>query len=550
MTTTSAHIQTSEVDLLEENCLSVRSSRSGSWITALPRSCKETWRLESGTSHVSVASNISQLHSNYNFESSESVQSFETLCTMSERSLTMNVPCLAADPKSEDSMEVKVVPRRASCPSVLEISTISSVRECVEPVRYRGLSSSLDKAEAKLSQDERRARIKESLSKLSASIVSASRCLRNSTDPSRLSDATLSPVGSPRKNPDNSPCSTHQREKSSIPQHLDPQYTVHSDELSPIAKDASDARLPVTVPSNLRPHFAPSPVGTSLMRLFTQDAPQEPMWSAFVAKAAGPREWADSASKMPAVVFCLRGLIRFGTGEYGVSRRDALQWIFAILVGRHEVADSPSLAEAVECSAAVLAMLAVNPVSRSGDFNSFRSRASFEPLMVAQNGALFQQLIMCLTKTIPRCLELNRETTRAVSALLEVALVYCNNPQLRASWLGPAPSHFKTSVTMLLASIPQRFPSLTTRALAVLEALLEGLGGDLELARQVALTLHAAIQRMPPHVAGEAMHLIRRWAGPTPKSGGSIGRFLKSLGGGTTQSTLKSTVYAQYQTLH
>jgi hypothetical protein len=292
------------------------------------------------------------------------------------------------------------------------------------------------------------------------------------------------------------------------------------------------------------------------MQIFTAQGSQESMWTAFIARANGPLDFADEARKMPCLVFCLRGLIRFGNGEYGSSRPDALQVCVSILTGRHPVVTSPALLEAVECSAAVVALLAVNPLTRRGDISGLRSRLSFEPIMMAQNGALFQHVVMTLTQTIPKCIQQESvrepaipQTSRAVSALLETALVYANNPKLRSSWLVPAPPQFKTTVTMLLASLPQKFPPLLSRAIAVLEALLDELGADQQLARQVAQALHAAVQRMPPHSAGEAMHAIRRWAPGTGSTRSrSIGSFFKSLS--KSKQSLKSIVYDEYKTLH
>ena len=518
-------------------------------------------------------SDLSRLHNSDDRYGSESVVSFDSISTKSEVAFRSDQPApVVARPCYEkgDSVSVgspasRTSCRRGSCPSILEGPKDTFRLEMqVDGTRRRGLSMShVDGQEkvvtlnesGKLSAAERRERLKLSLSRLSHSVASVAESLASSKKLKKETvESEISDILSPESSIPGSPTSILLEKKHTSTIH------VSRPPPGPSAGNINDlgtGKLPT-----MYPQFIPSGIGRLLMAIYGTDKPQEPMWTTFVAKAKGPLEFADAASRMPSVVFCLRGLIRFGNGEYGASRTDCLPHLINILLRRHPISETPSLLEAVECSAAILAMLCVNPVTRQ--MNTIEHRKKFESVMTTQNGFLFQQFATFLTACLPRCMQTESDTsliTRAASSVLDVVYVYSLSPLLRNSWLPSAPIGFKQTFLVTLSTIGEKLPSLLHRCVLILDVLLDHMDVDGATCRRIGQCMRGSVSRAPsPQVATEAAQLIRRWGQQTQpnlssnesrKRQSSIGSFFRSLGGKRDQQSagtlsIKPTIYAEY----
>jgi hypothetical protein len=557
-------------------------------------------------------SDLSRLHLNDEHVGSESVVSFDSVSTKSE---TVYLPrhgavlseCLVQSPTS-------TVSRRGSCPSV--VSGNSAVLKPSEtcPVR-RVLSMSHIPASVKsanmgnrshLSTDERRERLKTSLSRLSQSVVSLAKSMSKSNESHRVySNAENAPEG-PTEHESmvkSNSLPLPAVEKSEISDLLSP--------LSPISK-ANESHLSVApfcettgtdkpvhrespqIFGTLRIHpgsgvhtarpplgpssttlefrqgqastmkqpFVPSELGKTLLGIYSTNGSQEAMWATFIDTCKSPIDFADTASRMPSIVFCLRGLIRFGHGECGIGRSDVIMQLFQILLRRHPICDTNSFLEAVECSAAIVSMLCINPITRQPDFPRLEPRSKFESVLTAQNGFLFQQVVTVLSVHLPKYVAVESQKdptipfmTRAISSLLEVVYVYTSNATLRSCWLDVAPTPFKHSLVLSLAALAQRFPVMMTRCLAILDAILDFIQLDLAMCRQIAQYIHVGITRSPsPMLESESTQIINKWGGihqGSRRRSGSFGSFFRSISGKMKNSSTstKSTVYTEYSNL-
>ena len=520
-------------------------------------------------------SDLSRLHNSDDRYGSESVVSFDSISTKSEVAFHQDqLPC---DDRREafsvGSPASRVSTRRGSCPSIVtgpKTVVVGDGSTLNPPRRVLSMSHvdieekpvvSLMRDSCKLSSAERRERLKLSLSRLSNSVASVvdsiassrkeEKVVREFPQDSEISDI-LSPVSSIPQRDETiiglpEPAGSHnQKAQKSTIQVMRPPPGPSAGFVS----DLGSYKAPTTVPQ-----FSPSPIGKHLMTIYGGDKPQEPMWTIFVLKSKSPLEFADSASRMPSIVFCLRGLIRFGNGDYGASRTDCLPHLINILLRRHPIADTPSLVEAVECCSAILAMLCVNPVSRQ--MSQLEPRKKFEPVMATQNGFLFQQLVTFLTACLPRYLEADRDLSiRAASSVLDIVFLYAMSPLLRSSWLTHAPPQFTQSLLQTLSDLGDKIPPLLSRCISILDVLLDHASLDGNACRQIAHCIRTAVSRAPSsQVAAEAGQLIRRWGQQTlPTSGarkrsGSISNFFRSLGGhraSAGHASIKSTIYAEY----
>lgn len=566
----------------------------------------------------STVSNVSHLHENYASTKSESVHSFESVSCKSESSYRRKPPSvLNVVEDKEESVSRQVPVRRTSCPSVITTNVLVFSHESanlVPPRRVLSLSSGdqiREQEVSRMTSQLRRERIKSSLSKLSATIASASRSIALSRGPAVLeASVEVSRMTQPDKScavvPDSPPetprasrAGGHRRDSGCVifdEELLAPADISHqsssslpSDLLSPNSPIKGTLRIhppqpPVATPvfpplapsraltggpssGNINTlhqqtfsQFIPSLIGKELMGVFHANGSQETMWGSFLEKAKSPLEYADSVQKMPSVLYCLRGLIRFGNGDHGVSKPDILPLLFHIMTGRHAVCETSAFVEAAECAACVLSMLAINPVSRQGMiFSDLSSRPRFEPLMTTQNAVLFQQIFAVLSQHIARWISVEgsrdpslKLTSRGVSALLEILYVYCVNKKLIASWMGPAPDSFKRSIPNLIISLAQRLPSTVAKCMHILDAVLDQVPCDSATCRQIAHGIHNILRLASSPEAGEARSVLSRWAGGMHRKHRGISALFKTWTSGNKSSTTqisasnKNTVYIEY----
>ena len=519
---------------------------------------------------ASTVSNVSQLYSDRN-KKSEAVRSLDSVGGRSEVSFS----------PSTTSLE-----RRASCPSAI----LSLARDDLLPVHRKLLTMNSAQhiqddhinVSVRSETEARKERIKQSLSRLSASI--ASRCGSDAGSESSLTSSGVSQVlqttTKSRRNSVIIPATVREDLPVSPTktQHVKPAGAPdESDLLSPVSSisvreeireeenvapsnqtgtgfstlrinGAPRATPPATAgfahtgkpPIGPRPAtvhetghisqlggkapqaFVPTPLGRELMAIFSSGTPQKVLWDTFLLKARSQIEFTDSAMKMPALVFALRGLIRHGDGEYGATRTDTIPVLFHIMTFRHSVCETSAGLEAIECSAAVLAHIAVSPVSRhSTRPTDLQPRERFEPVLFAQNGILFQQVIVVLSQQVTRwiALETPRDppltfTNRAVSSLLDLVVLYAS-PKVRTLWLASAPGAFKQSVALLVASLADRLPPQILKCVVILDSLLDHLSVDKDTTRRTAQMLHGAVKKVSQTshaIAAEASEMINRWA--------------------------------------
>ena len=305
--------------------------------------------------------------------------------------------------------------------------------------------------------------------------------------------------------------------------------------------------------------FSPSGVGRDLMSIFNSKATQPAMWDAFVARAKSPIEFADTSMKMPAVVFTLRGLIRFGDGDYGSTRTDALPIFVHIMTHRHPVCETSAAMEAAECAASIFSVLAVNPVSRRGSFQGLKLRARFESILTAQNGIVLQQLTTILGQQVPKWIITERAkdpalplVNRAVGSLLEVVLLYANTPKLRSVWTESAPDQFTQSVPILIASLADQLPNLLPKCVVVLDDLLDHIPMHRETGRRTAQLLHSAVGKVQsPVIVAEAQAVINKWSLHSDGSKRRTRSISTFFGLSKSKPSIsKSTVYGEYNSLN
>lgn len=587
----------------------------GSSCPQLQDSPHDTGKLIPSLAGRSTMSNVSHFHENYVSSKSESLHSFDSVSCKSESTYGRPVPPVLEGVDYDLASSSRLAPvRRTSCPSVITTNALvvsySSVNQ-VPPRRVLSLCSG-DHEVSRLTSQMRRERIKDSLTKLSATIASASRSMR--ACPERL-DTSLEVSKVVSVKVEESPKSMsvvnrsgHRRDSGCVifdeellaPPDISNQSSSLGTDLlspnSPIAPAtgtlrihapvgpspvASAVLLPPLAPSRSfsggsqsSSQFIPSPVGKELMGVFQASASQESLWECFLQKAKGPLEYADSMNKMPSVLYCLRGLIRFGNGDFGACKPDILPLLFHIMTGRHAVCETSAVVEAAECSACLLSTLSINPVSRQGVFSELTVRTRFTHIMTTQNAILFQQIFTVLSQHVPRWISLEAASTnlpqhilqlssRGVAALLEIVYVYCVDSKLSAAWIGPAPEPFKRSIPNLIVSIAQRLPLNVAKCMYILDAFLDHVPScDSAMCRQVAQGIHASMKNaslvQPAQAAAsEARSVLSRWAPGMNtnrrhgKQRSGLSGFFKTFTiGGSAKSTQyasnKTTVYIEY----
>ena len=551
---------------------------------------RDTTRVNRATiGRKSTISDLSHLHINDDPLGSESVVSFDSMSTKSETAyLRRNVTDLSDSTAHARGVSDSptIVSRRGSCPSV--VSGRSAVLEPLEPVR-RVLSMS-HMSTSQLTTTERRERIKTSLSRLSQSVVSIAKSISKSNESNR-ENAPVNSIAEPPVNKSEisdllsplSPISKVNESHISVAPFSDPPVSekpitrespqvfgtlrIHPGGSAatgrpPLGPSSSHIELRPCQSATMKQPFVPSELGKTLLAIYSTNGSQDAMWETFIETSKSPISFADTASRMPSIVFCLRGLIRFGHGESGSGRPEAMMQLLHILLRRHPICDTNSFLEAVECSAAVVSMLCINPLSRQSDFARLEPRSKFESVLVAQNGYLFQQIVTVLSVNLPKYVAVESQKdpaipfmTRTINSLLEVVYVYTSHATLRSCWLEIAPAPFKQSLVLSLAALAQRFPALITRCLAILDAILDFIQLEQAMCRQIAQYLHSAITRSPsPILVTEATQLINKWGGTSQGSrrrSGSFGSFFRSISGKmkNASTSTKSTVYTEYNNL-
>ena len=325
--------------------------------------------------------------------------------------------------------------------------------------------------------------------------------------------------------------------------------------------------------SSINGGFVPSAIGQELMGVFsTSNDPgpdsQRRMWDCFLAKArlsSSHIEFADVNNRMPAVVFTLRGLLRFGDGDYGSLRTDCLPPFIQILTGRHAVCESPACVEAVESCCSLLAVLAIHPLSRRAG-QTLKVRPSFEPVLLAQNCIVLQQLFGILAQQVQKWMQYEQArnleiplTNRAVAALLDIVFVHCEDHRLKQAWTASTLPHVRQSIPRLITMLADRLPLQIAKCVAILDLVLDSSvssqDGGLQVSRQTAQSLHSAISKIRtsnPPIAGMALQTIQHWSNvPSSKKPSSTFSTLFGLGKSrkSAVSSLKSSIYDEYRTL-
>ena len=484
----------------------------------------------------STVCDISRLHNNEDVCGSETVVSFDSMSTKSEAAY-VPVP-----------LEEAQVSRRGSCPSIVSgtVSRLSS--HPPSPVRRVLSVGQLDDHNtSRLTAIERRERIKQSLSRISQSVASAAKSLSTSRH------EPTAPVVPPNE-PETEILSDILSPVSKVNEtHLEeiPPQTFGTLRIHPLSLPLGKPPLAPSTSLNPGSRFIPSESGKSLMQIYDKDAPQERMWSGLLEKSKCLTDYADAAGKMPSMIYCLRGLVRFGTGDYGCTRTDVLTLLVNILTRRHAISDSTCFLEAVDCSAALISMLAINPVSRQTDFTLLEPRSKFLPILTSQNGFLLQQTVLVLSMHVPRyvSMESQKDTclplmTRTISTLLEVVFIYTSCPTLCDSWIHAAPVMFKQTLVQTLAGIANRLTSLLFRCVLILDILLDHLTLDSGTCRLIAQQLKTAITR---NACNQTAQVISRWGASVGRKSrsGSISNFFKSMSKPPKQST-KTSIYTEY----
>ena len=278
---------------------------------------------------------------------------------------------------------------------------------------------------------------------------------------------------------------------------------------------------PIVEPSN-RPSpspFVPSDKGKELMNIFNHSVkPQDMtsqnlMWDTFIRCARGPVEFADIRDRMPTVVYCLRGLIRFADPEFASQNRtDVLPYIFALLLGRHSVTSENVSIEAVDCCCTILTTLAIDPLSKTSP-NNIRPRQSFQKALLNQNCMILQQLVGALVHQLPRWVSAETlydpqltVTSRIIASILDLLFLYIF--RLREHWFTAAPQQFKDLLPRLMASIADKFPTHTERIVGILDVILDH--ANPTNCRQVGHILKSAITKSNPTESVNGT--LNRWA--------------------------------------
>jgi hypothetical protein len=152
--------------------------------------------------------------------------------------------------------------------------------------------------------------------------------------------------------------------------------------------------------------FIPSALGKRLGQVFNNSVTphdigaQKRMIDEFIIAAKSPIDFADEQHRMPAIVFCLRGIIRFGNGEIGATYRTeySVPYLVSLISGRHTVCETGSSIEAVECACTVLGTWAIHPLGKTSPC----LRPSFEPVLRGSNCLILQQLVGALMEQFPK----------------------------------------------------------------------------------------------------------------------------------------------------
>ena len=297
--------------------------------------------------------------------------------------------------------------------------------------------------------------------------------------------------------------------------------------------------------------FRPSLAGEGLMNVFSHaNAPgvqtQQRMWDTFLKKSKLVNEFADVSNRMPSVVFALRGLIRFGDGDYGSTRTDCLGPFIQILTGRHPVCETPGGMEAIESCCAVLALLAVHPLSRQNP--PIRIRPKFEQILFAQNCIMLQQIFGILSQQVSKWIQFEAVrnpdlllTNAAVGALLDIVFLHCvPGTKLRSAWCTSMTG--RQTIPRLITMIGEKLPLQIAKCVAVLDGILDETPGH--DSRETAQSLHIAIsraQKTNPPVASLALEGIKKWS---PSSSTLFSTLF-----GTNKRSAKSSIYTEYKTL-
>ena len=472
----------------------------------------------------------SLLEDNRESTKSESIQSFtSSVSSRSESSRDLR-------PSIKISAAPMTPVRRSSCPDVLSIqrSSISSLENFREPiiVSHKPTLSVLRTSHVfsqpltpvnslvsvssshSLESEKMKKRIKQSLSRISES--AKSRHSESRVSRRRDSGATV--------NFDNS---------ADLPSECSEDIV---DILSPISKRSESHRenlgtlrisgvgdVATAQQSQQSSPFVPSEKGKELMTVFNHSVnphdqqAQNLMWDSFLRCVRSPIEYADVRDKMPTVVYCLRGVIRFADPEFASRHRiDVIAYIFMLLLGRHCLTEEKCFLEAVECCCSILGALAIDPLSRNSA-NNLRPRQSFEKALLGQNCAILQQLVGALVQQLPRWISLESKqepklllVTRALQSILDILFIYVF--RLREHWFSAAPQQFKDLLPRLMASIAEKFPCHTERIVSILDVILDHANPN--NCKQVGNLLKSAIQKSVP--SESLSSTLNRWSAVPP----------------------------------
>jgi len=470
----------------------------------------------------------SLLEDNRESTKSESIQSF-TSSVSSRSEISHNV---------RQSMHITSLPmtpvRRSSCPDVVSIqrSSISSFDNFREPITtsHKPALSVLRTSHVfsqpvvpnnsiasvssthSIESEKMKRRIKQSLSRISESAISRKSSSRHSRR--RDSGATV--------NFDQSdPVSECSEDIQEILSPISKRSENDQENLGTLRISGAGGKG-LRQPPTSSP-FVPSERGRELMAVFNHSVnphdqqAQNKMWDSFIRCARNPIEYADVCDKMPTLVYCLRGLIRFADPEFASRHRpDVLPYLFMLILGRHCIAEEKSFIEAVECCCGILGSLAVDPLSRTSQ-NNIRPRQSFEKSLLSQNCGILQQLVGALAQQLPRWIttESLQDSklpliTRALQSILDILFIYVY--RLREHWFSAAPQQFKDLLPRLMASVADKFPCHTERIVSILDVILDHANPN--NCKQVGHILKSAIQKSSP--SDSLTGTLNRWSAVPP----------------------------------
>jgi hypothetical protein len=302
---------------------------------------------------------------------------------------------------------------------------------------------------------------------------------------------------------------------------------------------AGPEEVPAAIP------FTPSVIGKRLAQVYNNSVRQDDitaqrqMIDMFIETAkSSSSDYADEHQRMPAIVFCLRGLIRFGNGEICAKYRTeyTVPYLIAIITGRHAVTETNAFIEAVECSATILSFWSIHPLKSQNQINV---RPSFQSTLAASNCLILQQLVGALIEQFPKWLSTESQrnpqlplVTRAIGSILDIMFLYVSLP-LRDSWLSVAPVQFKELVPRLVSSIADRLPSLIGRCVDILDIILDHVNPD--CAKNIGPTLRSALSKShTPSVATT----LNKWSSDSRRHKSLFGTLFKRSSSVSAKSIL------------